>query len=592
MRRCRNAPLLYGANMRNTRKIEDIRKKWQFRMDAEKWEEDLHPRDENGQFASKDSHKEKKEDKPEKSKFEGDRTEDVRDWFDYCAGRTISSYYRMLLADRLGNEKECEKHGEEWHGHAKERKELAGELVSRGVFKDLYGEYSDYEYECSREVVGECEVAIEDLLIESEDTKDQKKLLEALEKVRAVRELQYDLESNQVKNGYLKGSENISPYDERDYYDSTEDELKYEKEKCEHNISWVISDCKNYAKNGELRADQIESASDYIKSMYDNMCVIDGVLAERSKPVQKPKYNHAVTTKPKYNNDAMKKYAESVNMPKVERGIPSLQKWQTRASKYINNRTGADGTLWGLNTEELVNLKNNFQKIVDNAELCTNFNSEILDNIIVGRFKNQFETGTTGGSDDLNARAKMADNIFGLPMSAKGVDREKFGYLADKHDYKRTLSSWGPSYGIDGSGELCMATFRKDKVANRTTYTFDDSLVAATDSGNYSFAAGMIDGDVSIEGISYDYRKAKSIADGTAKSVEDLVSYGYIECQYHGIVTIEDVESFRFKKETDMYNAIKGLSDTAKELLKKHKVQLGYFDDDHKLRLHDSEDIL
>ena len=39
--------------------VEAIRKKWQSRMDANTWEEELHPRDENGKFASKEGGKKK-----------------------------------------------------------------------------------------------------------------------------------------------------------------------------------------------------------------------------------------------------------------------------------------------------------------------------------------------------------------------------------------------------------------------------------------------------------------------------------------------------------------------------------------------------
>lgn len=289
-----------------------------------------------------------------------------------------------------------------------------------------------------------------------------------------------------------------------------------------------------------------------------------------------------------YKKPVISDYASLVDAPKVAQGIKTLDGWSKCASEYMENRAyGEDGdyngenknTLWGLDTEGLVNLQTNMQKMFDNADLCLNINSANIDDVLNGHLKNQFETGTTDGSSDLDARRDLSKNIFGTPVGTGKEEREKYGYMADKDDFENTLGSGGPWYGEKGDGNRCTIVFKKDNVKDRTTYTLDDSLMGCSDSGHQTYAAGIVDTTCSIEGASYSPNNARKIAKGQVKSLGELYNspLNYCECQYHGGVLAKDIEQIRFKSRSEMESAFKSWDDKAKKAIKDNGIRVRFY---------------
>lgn len=312
---------------------------------------------------------------------------------------------------------------------------------------------------------------------------------------------------------------------------------------------------------------------------------IERIAQERDRRAEvdlRERIGHIGDAKPtvrEYKNPVMQEYAKKVKPPTVHTDIPTLNGWQKSADAYMDN-TGASE--WGKDAENLERMQNNLQKMFDNAEFCVNINSANVEKVFSTHLKNQFETGTTDGSDDLEARARMSRNIFGTPLETDDEEREKFGFMADKDDYRGTLGASGPGYGEGGQGVRCTITLLKDNLANRTTYTFHDSLSGCVDEAHTKFAAGMVDTNCSIEGMSYRSAYAQDIADGKIKTVNDLCGgfggFGYIECQYHGLVTAKDIDAVRFKSISDMRNAINAWGKDAMEIAKKNGIRFAYYD--------------
>lgn len=291
-------------------------------------------------------------------------------------------------------------------------------------------------------------------------------------------------------------------------------------------------------------------------------------------------------TSPTYTKPVLTEYSSKVPKPKVTTGIKTLTDWQKSADAYMNNRAYDEdgdrkGTIWNLNSDEMVKARENLQNIFNNSELCLNINSDKVDKVLLGHLKNQFESGTTDGSSDLNARRNMSHNIFGTPSGTKKEDREKYGYMADKEDYDGTVGAGGPHYGKSGTGSRCCFIFKKDRVQDRTSYTFGDSLAASFDSEHNYYAAGMVDTNCSIEGVSYGIEHAKGLSDGTIKTVRDMFEnnrWNYLECQYHGGVTAADIDNVRFRNYHDMKNAIKSWDSRALEIADQNGVRFSYYD--------------
>ena len=165
--------------------------------------------------------------------------------------------------------------------------------------------------------------------------------------------------------------------------------------------------------------------------------------------------------------------------------------------------------------------------------------------VLDGHFKNLLETGTSGGSTSKEGRRITGEKTFGHPHNIKPIEAEKYGYCAvgdDQKAYESGIASW---YGD------ILYTFKKDAINDRVTYSAGDTL----DSGRP--LAGYAGDKPTYEGVSAlsadrlrkvlsDYRSYKAGAISFEHFHEKFCGAcrnGYIECHYHGMLTIDDVES-------------------------------------------------
>lgn len=299
-----------------------------------------------------------------------------------------------------------------------------------------------------------------------------------------------------------------------------------------------------------------------------------------------------------YKSDLMKAYAQKAPKPIMATEIKSLKGWSERASEWADYSAEVnEDVLWSEDPEDLVKIRDGLQKVFDNGELCCNVNGEYLQSIVTDHLMNQFESKHTGGSDDLGARRSAAENLFGLGKSS-AIDKEKYGYIADKGDFDYTLGRYGPGYGYNGNGSQCCLVFRKDTMAQRTTYTADDSLYLACGWNKESYAAGAVDTNCSLEGLSYSKPLSDGLKNGTITSISQMVrNYkentgftSYIETQMHGDVGGRDIEEIRFNGLHSMKTDVAKWSDEMWKAMSDFGIKIGYFDDDKKLTTMSAEE--
>lgn len=185
------------------------------------------------------------------------------------------------------------------------------------------------------------------------------------------------------------------------------------------------------------------------------------------------------------------------------------------------------------------------------------------DILTTGRFKNQFETGRSGGVYDLKKRRRLSNRYFGEVED--DTAREKYGYL------KRPME-----YGWDDVGSYGDYDFQfKPTVRNMMTLNNGDSL---NDSGTSHGPTPLIPGyeDTYInfvgrptnrEGISREHWPSEIKL--YKKRLEELkkspgpssVRDNYLETQYHGPLTLGDVDGMRvwYRKHTDIPRSMWGL---------------------------------
>lgn len=194
---------------------------------------------------------------------------------------------------------------------------------------------------------------------------------------------------------------------------------------------------------------------------------------------------------------------------------------------------------------------------LDEGELAMRIpDTSVLKKILGSKFKNQFETGTSKGYLGEDTRKRQALLMFGLKRSdidnMLNGDFEKYGYLASKDpedDFKHIPVS---QYGD------IIIKFKKETVAYRTTYTIGDSL------GVGQIVPGKYD-DPSLSGVALvdleRFRKdTKKFTYLNNLFRDDYKSFGrksrelgthnlpYVELQYHGELTPDDIKSITFKR--------------------------------------------
>mgnify|MGYP003290439421 CR=1 FL=1 len=180
------------------------------------------------------------------------------------------------------------------------------------------------------------------------------------------------------------------------------------------------------------------------------------------------------------------------------------------------------------------------------------FNSVLKD----GKFKNQMEVGESRGLYDPATRKTASQKLFGVDTSKlEAADFEKYGYLDSKDKAKALKNPSAAGYG----GVL--VTFKRDRVANRTTFTVGDSL-----DGVLGMRQNMIAGDTQnprANGLqTYELRtfaatpkRNRKQLPTDAQEFADHFRGDYFEIQYHGELTLDDVESVAVSKNTYSRNA-------------------------------------
>lgn len=209
--------------------------------------------------------------------------------------------------------------------------------------------------------------------------------------------------------------------------------------------------------------------------------------------------------------------------------------------------------------------------------------------IIENGYKSQIEVGKSGyGAFKGKDEHKRASEIFFGHSGLDDTEYEKYGYIGFKDEAEDWDDYSHPGYG--GNSPLTY-TLRKESVQDRTTYTYGDSL----NTRHYMTSAGYAGPNPTIEGISSlssknsilkkleAYRKYKNGAisyKDMFREIRSGVNNGYIECQFHGPITIKDIERVSFNTVNDLDKAFGKMGKDRKKrvvkLLRENNVDLVY----------------
>lgn len=202
----------------------------------------------------------------------------------------------------------------------------------------------------------------------------------------------------------------------------------------------------------------------------------------------------------------------------------------TAAAKHVNEQLKDIAAEYGVTAKTVERtIDKAFAKLTAESRIVTQFESKYMDSLLTdGRFKSQFETGVSGGTNSPSYRAAAEQKGLGIPTDIEPKQRPIYGYL-----------DLGPSARgmVAQYGDLTFIV--KDEVKQRATVTAGDSL--------YNFSTKQVAGtpltaptkaswDTSVDAL-YDYATGMIDHSGLVARVR------YVEVQMQGGVTLNDMRA-------------------------------------------------
>lgn len=228
---------------------------------------------------------------------------------------------------------------------------------------------------------------------------------------------------------------------------------------------------------------------------------------------------------------------------KAKSSTPStLEGFKDYEKRYIKSNRAS----YRLDDEQMEHLKSMVGKMFDESEVYAYVSGDAIQDVVRGgHLMNILELST---DEAYNAeRRALAEQLFGIDASKLSAGEfEKYGFLGSK-DAEKVLGS-GTNAQI--YGDICVR-FKKERVKDRTTYTFGDSF-NEVQRGSDIVAGGLSD-RLSVSGIqpsearrtyaAMSKLEESGVLDATDVTQKTVGRYGYIETQLHGKLDSEEIEA-------------------------------------------------
>lgn len=288
--------------------------------------------------------------------------------------------------------------------------------------------------------------------------------------------------------------------------------------------------------------------------------------------------------------DEWKQYHQDVLDRKFKKPAKASGKKYPRTQKYLDNLPeetkkyernqlaleGIDKDLdilldayeddFGFKTKDdvLKSLNSGIKKVIDESDMVINIRADDMIKVLDdGTFKNQFESGHSGGLFSPSERKWLERDKFNVPREEviANADRPIYGALHPKFDpddaeivryYTR-----GPSSHYGNGVHVVM---KKDNVIENATMTIGDSL------DNKADVIGTLMSDPVYSGRDWSYSPAKVILyDNGKRDIKDIYNGygGYWEFQLHGAQThtIDCIEKVYLEADGSMVGVANALKE-------------------------------
>ncbi len=213
--------------------------------------------------------------------------------------------------------------------------------------------------------------------------------------------------------------------------------------------------------------------------------------------------------------------------------------------REIKNKSSYENLAAGLEMT-VDELKEKLQSRVEDAVGKSDFFIAVDDYVLMqilkdGRFKTQFETRTCSADLSTDERSLAEYQMFGT-LKSLVTRRPIYGFISDNKNGVVNINGSDESGATREYGGIHVKLKRKN-VINRTTVFFGDTLV---DNMGYRFppslAAKPHFSCYSFQGVN------ESIKDFLKRGGHTSINWKYVEAQYHGGLSIDDIESIHVSR--------------------------------------------
>lgn len=216
-------------------------------------------------------------------------------------------------------------------------------------------------------------------------------------------------------------------------------------------------------------------------------------------------------------------------------------------------------------TEEMEEqIEKDLKDILDENDMATRVSMENLEKILEdGRIKSQFETGKSSTTINADIRKEMEQTLFGYNLDLEDSLRPIYGYLTNfKNGFDGSSTNGSIMYGN------VAIKLKKSNLSNRTTFTFGDSL----DGTRWDIKVPSLFTNPSKISISANRSLTDNYGKFVGKLPKDLKgiteNIPYVELQFHGGVSIKDIEKVYIYKSFDTWRGKQSLNIDDKVLKK------------------------
>ena len=273
---------------------------------------------------------------------------------------------------------------------------------------------------------------------------------------------------------------------------------------------------------------------------------ISGTTTSTTAKASVKAVSNKVSDKPVVNVEGAKPRTADYITDVTNTGISN---YGTRVESKIDKSLNAVASSMGISEAEAKQaIEDGLTKIINGSDFTMRIKASNLEKVLSsGSFKNQFETGKSGGCFNPSMRKDLENKMFNVPIDGiDDADRPVYGMFCPIYDTSsRTVKNYYANGAGSWYGDGVTVVLKKKNVINNATMTIGDSLdykgrLVGTEVNNISFAgsfeggfSGSYDGLTKIAKLGLN---KSSTQDDVVDVITDVARSEdhYFEYQLHG----------------------------------------------------------